>query len=179
LRKAQKEQLVAQLAELAAASPHIIVTGYRGLTVKEMTELRRALAKLGVRLKVVKKTLFRRALGEGDRAALAAHLEGPVAAAFVTGDAVAVVKELSAFARTHEELEFRGGWFENQLFDGPQLLELAKLPSREELLARLAGVLSAPLGQLVGVLQAVPRDLVLSLQALVKQREEAGAPAAG
>lgn len=177
MRKAEKGQLVAALQEALQEQPHLIVTGYRGLTMKEMTELRRALAKLGGRLQVVKKTLFRRALGEEARAGLADYLEGPVAVTFVSGDAVSVLKEMSAFARTHDELAFKGGWVESHLFDGQQLAELASLPPREVLLGRLAGVLSAPLSQLVGTLQAVPRDLVLTLQAIVRQREEAGAAA--
>lgn len=171
--------MVAELREALEGSRDVILTGYRGLTVKELAELRRALAKLGGRVKVVKKTLFRRALDQDPRAPLADYLEGPVAVTFVSGDAVAVLNEMSAFARAHEELDLKGGWVESQLFSREQLVELAKLPPREELLGRLVAVLSAPLSQLVGVLQAVPRDLVLTLQAVAKQRAEAAAPASG
>ena len=178
MRKAQKGQVIAELEEVLAAQPHIIVTGYRGLTVKDMTQLRRALGKLGAETKVVKKTLFKRALGDDARAGLADHMEGPVAVTFVPNDAVSVLKEMSAFAKTHNQLEFRGGWVESQLFNATQMVELAALPSRIELIGPLAGGLSAPLSQLVGTLQAVPRDLMLTLRAIVKQLEEAAAPAA-
>jgi len=178
LRRSKKEQVVAELAELLAEHAHIILTGYRGLTVKELMELRRALAHAGGRTRVVKKTLLRRALSDDARAALAEDLAGPVAATFVSGDAIAVVREMHAYARTHDELEFQRGWIESQLFDSGQLAELATLPPREELLGRLVGVLSAPLSQLVGTLQAGPRDLVLTLQAVAQQREDAGAAAA-
>jgi large subunit ribosomal protein L10 len=179
LRKAQKGQVIDELQQALAVGPHIIVTGYRGLTVKDLTQLRRTLGKLGAKVKVVKKTLFRRALGDDARAGLAEHMEGPVAVTFVSGDAVSVLKEMSTFAKTHNQLEFRGGWVGSQLFDARQVVELATLPPREELLGRLVGVLSAPLSQLVGTLQAGPRDLVLTIQAIIQQREEAGAaPAA-
>ena len=178
MRKAEKGQVIAELESVLAKQPHIIITGYRGLTVKDMTQLRRSLAKLGANVRVVKKTLFRRALGDDDRAGLTAHMEGPVAVTFVTGDAVGVLKEMSAFAKTHSPLELRGGWVESQLFDAAQVVELSTLPPRDELLGRLVGVLSAPLSQLVGTLQAVPRDLVLTLQAVAKQREEAAVAAA-
>ena len=175
MRRSQKQEVVAELQAAVDEHPHLVVTGYRGLSVKEMTELRRALKNHGAHLKVVKKTLFLRALGQGARAGLADHLDGPVAVTFVSGDAANVLKEISTFARTHEQLGFQGGWVDGNLFDGRQLAELAALPARNELLGRLVGVLSAPLSQLVGTLQAVPRDLVLTLQAIAGQRQEAGA----
>ena len=172
MRKAEKEQVVADLEQALQECPHVIVCGYRGLSVKAMTQLRRAIAGAGGRLRVVKKTLFRRALGEGEQAGLSQYLEGPVAVALVSGDPVGVLKEMSVFARAHEQLEFRGGWIDRRLLEGGQLSELATLPPRGELLGRLVGCLSAPLGQFVAVLQAVPRDLVLTLQAVAKRRGE-------
>ena len=178
MRKAEKGQVIAELERMLEPGPHIIITGYRGMKVKELTELRRTLSKLNARMRVVKKTLFQRALGSDERSGLAQHMEGPVAIIFVQGDAVGVLKEMSTFARTHQQLEFRGGWVESQLFDGAQVAELATLPPREELLGRLVGVLSAPLSQLVGTLQAVPRDLMMTLQAVARQKEEAAGAAA-
>jgi len=178
VRKAEKQEVVAELEELLSQPGAVVLTDYRGLKVKELGQLRRLLAKAGGRTRVVKNTLLRRALGEGERAALAAFLEGPVAMTVVPGDALALLKEITTFARTHQQLALKGGWVENRVFSGAELTEMATLPPREELLGRLAGVLSAPLSQLVGVLQAVPRDLVLTLQALAKQKEEqAGASA--
>lgn len=177
MRKSEKEQVVAELREALAAQSEVIVTGYRGLTVKDLTELRRSLRKLGGQLRVVKKTLFHRALAEDERAGLTQHLEGPIAVTLVSGDALQVLKEMSAFARRHDQLDFKAGWVQSHLFDGGQLAELAAIPPREELLGRLVGVLSAPLSQLVGTLQAVPRDLVLTLKAIAAQREEASAAA--
>jgi len=105
-------------------------------------------------------------------------MEGPVAVTLVSGDPMAVLREMRRFASAHEQLAFKGGWVEEQLLDGDQLVELASLPPREQLLAWLLAALSGPLAQLVGTLQAVPRDLALTLAALAKQREgEAGAAA--
>jgi large subunit ribosomal protein L10 len=178
VRKAQKEEMVAHFQGLLGECRHLIVSGYRGLDVKAMIQLRRAITAAGGELRVVKKSLFRRALGEGESVGLAEHMEGPVAVTFVSGDPDAVLKEMQAFARTHPQLEFRGGWVQEELLDGEQVSELASLPPRQILLAQLLSGLSGPLTQLVGVLQAVPRDLVMTLDALAKKREgEAGATA--
>ncbi len=179
MRKAQKEELVARFEQLLQEGRHFILSGYRGLDVKEMLQLRRAIGGAGGQLRVVKKSLFQRALGEGEKSGLAQHMEGPIAVTFVSGDPGAVLKEMQTFARAHEELAFKGGWVDDELLDGEQLAELASLPSREELLGRLLATLSAPLAEFVGVLQAVPRDLVLTLGALAKQREETAEAAAG
>ena len=178
MRKAQKEQVVASLEEALQQPGNIILADYRGLNVKDMMELRRAVTKAGGRLSVTKNRLFARALTGKDQSGLAEFLRGPVAVTFVSADALPVLKEMNTFARTHAELQFKGGWVENQLLTGEDLAKLALLPPREELLGRLLASLTAPLSQLAAVLQAVPRDLVLTLDALAKQREgEAAAPA--
>ena len=170
MRKAQKEQVVGELQVVLETARHVIMSGYRGLTVKEVTELRRSVREAGGQMRVVKKTLFRRALEGRQEAGLTEYMEGPISVIFVTGDPLVVLKAMSTFARTHEALQFMGGWVENQLLDGQQLVELASLPPRDEMVARLLAALSGPLSQLVGVLQAVPRDLVLTLRALTQQR---------
>jgi large subunit ribosomal protein L10 len=167
------------MQEAVADAQHLIVSAYRGLTVKDITELRRVVRGAGGKMRVVKKTLFRRALEGRAQAELSEHMEGPVAVTFVAGDPTPVLKEMESFAVKHQELEFRAGWIDNQLLDGGRLAELASLPPREQLLAQLLSAMQGPLYQLVGVLQAVPRDLVLTLEALAKQRAgEAAAPAA-
>ncbi len=177
MRKAEKTRVVAELEEALAQPGALILTDYRGLTVKEINELRRALVKAGGRMRVVKNSLLKRALGEGERADLKRFLEGPVAVTFAPEDAVPVLKELAAFAKTHEQLTFKGGWMDGRVLEAPVLEQIATLPPREELLGRLVGVLSAPLSRLVSVLQAGPRDLVLTLRALAEQKE--GQAAAG
>lgn len=178
MRKAEKKELVAQFEELLREDPHIILSGYRGLPVKEMVQLRRAIRGAGGQLRVVKKSLFQRALGEGEQAKLGEYMEGPIAVVSVSGDPLDVLKTMREFARTHEELAFRGGWVDAELLDAHQLVELASLPPYNELLAWLLASLSAPLTQFVGLLQAVPRDLALTLAAVAEKRGgEAEAPA--
>ena len=179
MRKAQKEQVVAGLEETLQQPGSIILVDYRGLSVKDMMEPRRAVTKAGGNLRVTKNRLFARALMGKDQGGLAEFLRGPVAVTFVSADALPVLKEMSTFARTHDELQFKGGWVENQLLTGEDLAKLALLPPREELLAKLLASLTAPLSQLAAVLQAVPRDLVLTLDALAKQREGEAAASAG
>jgi len=177
VRKSEKGEVVEDLRAAMQQCGSVILTDYRGLTVKEITELRVKLAGLGVSLRVVKNTLLQRALSE-EQQGLAEFLKGPIAATFVPGDPAPVLKEMSAFAKTHDELQFKGGWVEARAYSGADVAALATLPPREQLLGRLVSVLNAPLSQLVGTLQAVPRDLVLTLMALVEQREGAAAAAA-
>lgn len=169
MRKSEKAGVVKELRAALGEHTVVILTDYRGLTVKEIGELRTRLAPLGASVKVVKNTLLERALGD-EQESLKPYLKGPVAATFVSGDFTVVLKEMSAFARTHDELKFKGGWVEARAFDGAQVAALAAIPPRRQLLGMLVSVLSAPLSQLVGTLQAVPRDLVLTLMALAEQR---------
>ncbi len=177
MRKAEKIQMVAELQEALAEPGAFILTGYRGLTVKEMNAVRRAISQAGGRMRVVKNSLLRRALADGEKAELAQFLEGPVAVTFAPEDAVPVLKAIADFAKGHEALAFKGGWMDNQVLDGSVLAKIATLPPKEELLARLAGVLYAPLSRLVGVLQAGPRDLVLTLRAVAEQKQGQAAAA--
>ncbi|MFB3883415.1 MAG: 50S ribosomal protein L10 [Armatimonadota bacterium] len=170
MRKDEKEQVVAELVEELAGAGSLIISGYRGLTVKELTELRRGIAGFGAHTRVVKKTLLLRALSGRDEERVGEHMDGPVAVTFVSGDPMPVLKSMSAFAKTHAALEFKGGWIERRAVNGKQVLEMSALPAREELLARLLASMQGPLVNLVMTLQAVPRDLVLTLQALVEKR---------
>ena len=178
MRKDEKGHVVVELQQELESASSFIISGYRGLTVKELTELRRNIGNLGAHVRVVKKTLLLRALAGRDEEAVGEHMDGPVAVTFVKGDPMPVLKNMSAFARTHDELDFKGGWIERRAVNGTQLVEIAALPPRDEILARLLGALQGPLVFLIGTLQAVPRDLVLTLQALVEKRTgEAGASA--
>ncbi len=173
MRKSEKAGVVEELRTALQEHGVVILTDYRGLTVKEISDLRRRLAPMGASVKVIKNTLMERALDETQEA-LKPYLKGPVAATFVSGDFTVVLKEMSAFAKTHAELVFKGGWVEARAFDGKQMEVLATIPPREQLLSMLVTVMSAPLSNLVGTLQAVPRDLVLTLMSLAEQRGGGG-----
>jgi large subunit ribosomal protein L10 len=153
-----------------------ILTEYRGLKVKDLANLRRSLAASGSEYKVYKNTLVRLATREVGLGDLDGLLEGPTGIAFVKGDAAAAAKSLRDFARTNNLLIVKGGVLGDKVLSAADTAALADLPSREVLLSRFAGGLAAPLQQLAGLLQALPRNLAYGLAALRDQKAE-GAPA--
>lgn len=153
-----------------------ILTEYRGLTVTEISTLRRALRPAGGEYKVYKNTLVRfaaRDLG----LEIEPMLEGPTAIAFIKGDAVTVAKALRDFAKTNPKLVVKGGLLGDKVLDAKDTAALADVAPREVLLARLAGGIAAPMVQFAGLLQALPRNLAYGLKALIDQGGAPGAPA--
>jgi large subunit ribosomal protein L10 len=175
--RAEKVAVVDEVRQRLGDASATVVTEYRGLSVAELAELRRGLAAAGGDYKVYKNTLVKLAIGGSEHEALAELLSGPTAIAFVHGDVSAVAKALRDFSRTYPSLVIKGGLLDGASLSPAQLAALADLPSRDVLLAQFAGALSAPLTQLAGLLQALPRNLAYGLSALVDQR--GGAPAAG
>ena len=153
-----------------------ILTEYRGLTVTELADLRRALAAVGSDYKIYKNTLVRLAVAGGRHEGLVDLLQGPTAIAFVSGEVSAVAKALRDYSRANPNLVVKGGIHGEGLLSAGDLGVLADLPSRDVLLARLAGAIAAPLQQMAGLLQALPRNLAYGLSALIDQ--QGGAPAA-
>src|SRR6202167_1363002 len=159
-----------------------ILTEYRGLTVREMAALRHALVAAGSDYKVYKNTLVKLAIAGGRHESLESLLEGPTAIAFVSGEVSAVAKALRDYARTNPSLIVKGGLHGEGFLSAQDLGVLADLPSREVLLARMAGAIAAPLQQFAGLLQGLPRGLAYGLSALLDQlggppAEEPTAPA--
>jgi large subunit ribosomal protein L10 len=167
------EEVRGRLASASAA----ILTEYRGLTVKDISALRRSLREVGGEYRVYKNTLARFAARDMGLAELEALLVGPTAIAFVDGDAVAVAKALRDYARTNPNLVVKGGLLGDHVLDAREAGALAELPSREVLLARIAGGLAAPLVQFAGLLQALPRNFAYGLKALIDKGGAPGAPA--
>ena len=153
-----------------------VLTEYRGLTVAEMAGLRRALAAVGGEYKVYKNTLVKLAVDGGLHQPLQDMLQGPTAIAFVTGEITAVAKALRDYARANPALVVKGGMLGDGLLSAADITALADLPSREVLLARLAGAIAAPMQQLAGLMQALPRNLAYGLKALIDQ--DGGVPVA-
>ncbi|MCB1038627.1 MAG: 50S ribosomal protein L10, partial [Acidimicrobiales bacterium] len=153
-----------------------VLTEYRGLDVASTAELRRALTNAGGEYKVYKNTLVRiaaRDLG----LELDDLLTGPTAIAFVTGDAVSVAKALQDFAKTNPALVVKGGLLGEQVIDEAGVKALADLEPREVLLAKLAGLMAAPMQQMANLLEALPRNFAYGLKALIDQGGAPGAPA--
>ena len=169
----EKVAVVDEVKEKFSSSSAAILTEYRGLKVKDMAVLRRSLRDAGGEYRVYKNTLVRfaaRDLG----LELDAMLEGPTAIAFVEGDAVTVAKALRDYARTNPALVIKGGLLGDSVLDATAASALAELPSREVLLARIAGGLAAPMVQFAGLLQALPRNMAYGLKALVDKRVASG-----
>jgi large subunit ribosomal protein L10 len=153
-----------------------ILTEYRGLKVKDLAGLRRAVRSSGGEYKIYKNTLVRLAAHGSGLSDLDEFLVGPTAIAFVDGDAAAVAKVLRDYARTNPLLVLKGGVLGGKILNAQETAALAELPPREVLLARMAGALAAPLQQMAGLLQALPRNLAYGLAAL---RDEKAAAADG
>ena len=179
---ARKVEVVDEVTSRLQSAAASIVSEYRGLTVGELANLRQALASVGGDYKIFKNTLVRRAVDGGEYQLLSEYLSGPSALTFVQGDISAVAKALRDFSRANPHLVIKGGLADGSLLSSSDLAALADLPPRDVLLARLAGALAAPMQQMAGLLQALPRNLAYGMKALIDQREaggeSAGEPAA-
>ena len=156
---AGKQQIIDEIKQTTSDASTIVLFDYRGLTDNESKELRRALREVGSDYKVFKNTLMKRAFHDLE-INLDESLEGPSALAY-GNDAIAPIKVLSEFAKTHSALVLKVGIVDGEVSDDKQLAELAKIPSREGLLTMLAGAL-------IGI----PKDLSICLDLYAKQKEE-------
>ena len=159
-----KQHVVTEIAEKLRDSKSTIVVDYRGLTVSEVTELRKNLREAGVEFKVYKNSLTRRAAESAELAELNEFLTGPNAIAFSNEDVIAPAKVLNDFAKDHEALEIKAGVIEGKLVSLDEVKAIATLPSREGLLSMLLSVLQAPM-----------RGLAIATKAVADQKEEQGA----
>jgi large subunit ribosomal protein L10 len=175
--RADKVAVVNEVRGRLEASEGALLTEYRGLTVAELAELRSDLARAGGEYKIYKNTLVRLAVADSPQASIQDLLTGPTAIAFVDGDVSAVAKALRDFARSNPSLIVKGGIVGDGLLSASEITVLADLPSRDALLAQVAGAFAAPVQQLAGLIEALPRNLAFGLAALVAKREDE-APAA-
>lgn len=171
------EEVRAKLAAAAAA----ILTEYRGLSVAELETLRRTLRQAGGEYKVYKNTLVRFATRELGIEGVESLLEGPTAIAFAESDVPGVARALRDFGRTNPLLVVKGGVMGASVLTPADAAALADIPPREALLARLAGLIQAPMQQFAGLLEALPRNFAYGLKALIDQQggvpDEAPSPA--
>jgi large subunit ribosomal protein L10 len=150
-----------------------VVMDYRGLTVSQISELRRGLRQQGAELVVLKNTLFRMAAADTDTAVDDSVLHGPTAVAFAYDDAIGAAKAVSDFAKAHPNVAIKGGGMENATLSAAQVIALAKIPPRDVLLGQMAGVLQAPMGQMAGGLNALATKMAQLLQALAEKQAAA------
>ncbi len=169
-RQARGEE-VERLKERFRESRSAILTDYRGLTVAEITELRRALREASAEYRVVKNTLTQLAAHDLEIQELDQYLEGPTAVAFSSRDLVATAKILTNFSKKVRLLQVKAGLEDGRLLPKEEVLAMAELPPREVMLARLTGLMLAPLRGLAGVLSGSFRGLVVGLDQGRQKRE--------
>ena len=150
-----KQPIVQAIAEDVKDAASVVLVDYRGLTVAQDTELRKQLRDAGIVYKVCKNTIMKRAFEGTELAALEEHLEGPSAIAISKDDATAPARILCKFAKDAKALELKAGVIEGTVYDVDGLTELSKIPSREELLAKLLGSMQSPITNLARVLNQI------------------------
>lgn len=170
----QKDAVIAEVAQLLGDTENLLVSHYRGLTVAELAELRAKLRESGARFKIVKNTLGGIAADRSGRAAVKDLLGGPTAVTFCGDDVAAAAKALADFAKTHPQLEVRGGLLDANAIDADGVKVLASLPSRDVLVAQVVGTMAAPMTGLVTVLQGTISGFVRALDQVAQQRAAAG-----
>ncbi len=170
-----KKALVAEVAEVAAKAQSVVAAEYRGLTVGQMTELRAKARKQGVYMRVVKNTLARKALAGTSFEAVGPKLKGPLVLAFSKDDPGAAARVVKDFAKAHEKLVAKLVSLGGQILPGAELERVASLPTREQALSMLLGVLKAPMSKLVRTLGEPPAKLARTVAAIRDQKQAAGA----
>lgn len=150
-----KQPIVAEISELLNGAASAVVVDYRGLTVAQDTELRKALREAGITYKVYKNTMIKRAAEGTDFAALDPDLEGPTAIAVSKDDATAPARILAEFAKKADKLEIKAGIIEGTYYDTKGMQVIATIPSRDVLLGRLLGSMQSPITNFARVLNQI------------------------
>lgn len=169
----QNQETLAQIKEEIAATNAVWVVDYRGLSVKDAQQLRRAIRESGARLKVYKNTLMRIALQELEQPAMDDILAGPNAFVFADGDAAAAAKVIKDFAKENEHLTIQGGLMDGRVYDAEQVQAIASLPSREQLLAQIAGAINGVARGLAVTINGVPSGLARAIKQVAEQKPAA------
>ncbi len=170
----QKQAVVAEVSAQVAQAQAIVLAEYRSLPVGDMTALRKKARDSGVYFRVLKNTLARRAVADTPFKALADQMVGPLAYG-ISSDPVAAAKLLHEFSKENERLVIKGGAMPNVVMSVKEIAALAKMPSRQELIATLMGTMQAPVAKFVRTLNEVPGKFVRTLAAVRDQKEKQAA----
>lgn len=168
--KEQKQETLKLLQENVEKQNAIVFVDYKGLSVGQITDLRKQLRDVGSKMIVAKKTLFSKVFKEKGIEADFKGMDGQIAAVFALEDPVTPMKTTHTFGKAHESLRILGGYFENEVQDASHMIAIASLPSREELLAKLVGTMAAPMSGLASVLQGNIKGLVIALNAIKNKK---------
>ena len=171
LNREQKAEAIAAIAERLSTTDTVIATAFHGLSVREVEDLRGALREADAHFQVVKNTLARRACDETGREALLEYLEGQTALVWANGDPAMIAKALNSFAKsTEDRLSMKGGILDGAPISAGELKQLAALPPRDELLARLVGGVASPLQGTANALNSLISGMARALGAYHAQR---------
>lgn len=171
--KREKELKVEEIYQKLSQSSSVIFTDFKGLTVAELSQLREKLREVGAEYRIVKNTLalraFQRYFPQGN---VEEYLNGPTAFTYCFGDPFGILKILMDFSKNHEDLKLKGGIIDGELYNSKEIKELANLPPKEVLLAKLIGGINTPLTRLVFGLKWPINQLVWALETIKKEKEE-------
>lgn len=171
MKRSEKEEIIAQLAEKASRASALYFADFTGITVAEETELRREFRKSGVEYRVVKNTLVRKALERlTGYDTMFDRLVGPTGIAFGYDDVIMPAKVIKKFNEKTGKLNLKVAVIEKQVFEGTRLDELSKLPSKKDILAAIVGSIQAPASGIAGAINAVMRDLVSVIDQVAQKK---------
>lgn len=171
MRKSEKVAIIEGFSEKLKATQAVIIAEYRGLKVSELTEIRKEVKKSAGSFKVIKNRLAKRSMTGTVWEPLQSHMKGPVGIAASEADPVTLSKILTKFAETFPAFKLKAGLFAGKVLDVKGIEALSKLPSKEELYAKMLGTLMAPATNVTRVLQAVPQKLVMALKAISEKKQ--------
>ncbi len=171
MHRNDKENEIENLRKEFSGAKNVFLAGFQGLTVRQDTELRRAIRAAGSKYRVVKNTLAQRAARGTTLDPIKHQFTGSSAVAYNDEDPVILAKAITTYARTHPRLVFKAGVVEGRVIDLADLNQIASLPGKEELIAKLMFLLNSGAHRLASVVQAVPRNLAVVLDQAAKEKK--------
>ncbi|OGN34544.1 MAG: 50S ribosomal protein L10 [Candidatus Yanofskybacteria bacterium RIFCSPLOWO2_02_FULL_47_9b] len=166
--KTQKQNILLQIADNLKRQKSLLFVDYKGIGVKDLSQLRKQLKAAGAKFEVAKKTLLKKAFAEQGLKTDFKEMKGQIAVVYSFDDPMAGVKTAHTFAKGREDMKMLGGYMENRLLNEDEVKELALLPSREQLLGMFVATLAAPMQSFARVLQGNIKGLVVALSAIKK-----------
>ncbi len=171
LKRSEKDEMVEELGSLFEESNNIFVTDYLGLNVSQITEFRKQLREGNIKYRVAKNTLLKIAAQNKGYEEMVPYFKGPTAVAFGVDDPTVPAKAINEFFKKNGKPEVKAFYADGILYQSDRLKELADLPSKDELIAKIVGTIGAPLTNLVGTLDGLIREFCLTIDQIAKQKE--------